>query len=282
MNAIYKRTFWTLGGWFTWVAVGVTAVSAIGSAVAANNTKAPKTAEYKPVDLQEEQRKALAGNMENMPEIEALTSRSNTFAQGQASSLMEQALPGWGNLQKKLTSTTDSLLTNPYDLPEDVQNNLERLAAERGISAGTRGQFNDFSLMRDFGINSLQYGQSRINQASGLTQLLASTAPRVNPISPLSFMVTPQAQAEETRNNNTQKQAIDQGAYNAEAAANNAKWAAYSSALSSMAGSFSGAWAMQGTSASTPESKHAAAQTAGRNSGYQDILKYNTGPNPYG
>ena len=152
---------------------------------------------------------ALTATQDNQAQAQQVESATNTFQQGQANSMMEQALPGWGKLQSSLMSTTQDLLKNPYSLPDDVQQNLERVAAEKGISAGTRGQFNQFSLLRDLGVNELQYGQNRIAQAGNLSNLLASTAPRVNPMSPLSYMVTPGQETAALMQNNDYRQASE-------------------------------------------------------------------------
>jgi hypothetical protein len=187
----------------------------LGGLFGGKKAKAPQLAP--PIDLNAEAKKAIAGNIGNEDDIEALLSRANSFTQTQASDLMEQALPGYGKLSKQLTNTAGDLLTDPYALPDDVAKNLTRLAAERGITAGTRGEFNDFSLLRDFGINSLQYGQSRINQAQSITQLLGNLAPRVNPLSPMAMYVTPQQTAQVAAGNQSAQQANN----NAQAAASN-------------------------------------------------------------
>lgn len=131
-------------------------------------------------------------------------------------------MPGYTDLAKSLTSRAKTLADHPYDVPQEVQDNLSRIAAEKGISAGTRGQFNDFSLLRDLGVNQLQYGQTSINQAQSLTQVLSNIAPKVNPMSPLSFYITPAQQAAITGGNNTARQAVTQGQFNADTAAQNA------------------------------------------------------------
>lgn len=160
-----------------------------------------------PLNLQDEQKKAISGNLSSESDIESLLSRANSFNQDQNIALMEKAMPGYTALSKSLTSTAQSELADPYSLPKDVQDNIARLAAERGISAGTKGEFNDFSLLRDFGINSLQYGQQRIQSAQGITGLLASIAPKVNPLSPLSFYVTPQQSVDVAAGNRSAAQA---------------------------------------------------------------------------
>lgn len=222
----------------SWVAIGSAAVTVVGGIL--TKPKAPKAAQYAPVDIQNEQTKAVQGNLGNESSIEQLLSRSNAFTQGQASSLQEKAMPGYTHLANSLTSRATTLADHPYDVPPEVTANLERLAAEHGISGGTRGQFNDFSLLRDFGINSLQYGRENINQAQSLTGLLATIAPKVNPMSPVSMYVTPAQAIATTTNNNQTQQAIAQGANNAGTAANNASNANLWSGLTQIAGLYAG------------------------------------------
>lgn len=229
MNLKRLFLFW-LGGWFTWGVVAGAAITTIGGAIASNKAKksAGKGVPYAEVDFQQEQRDALLGNLSSQDSIEALLTRSNAFQQEQATSLSEQAMPGFNRLTQTLTGRATELAANPYDVPKEVEDNLARIAAERGISSGTRGEFNDFSLLRDFGVNQLQYGRENISQAGQITNLLSSIAPRVNPMSPLSFYVTPQQNAGNTTTNNQTQQDISQSDANARAAAanaNNATWA---------------------------------------------------------
>jgi len=200
-----------------------TVIGGVAGGLFGGGKKAPATAAFQPVDLQEEQRKAIAGNLGAEKDIETLLSRANNFEQDQALSLMEKAMPGYSQLAKKLTGLAGDLATNPYDLPPDVQRNLERQAAERGISVGTRGQTQEFSLLRDLGVNSLNYGQQRIGQAQGLTRLLAGIAPQVSPMSSLSFYVSPAQQSQNRLQGNIAGQEILQGANNAGTAADNAE-----------------------------------------------------------
>lgn len=194
----------------------------VGGAAGLLSKKAAKPVPYQNVDLTAEQRKALNANIGAESDIEALLARANAFNQDQSLSLMEKAMPGYSALAKRLTGLAGDLATNPYDLPADVQANISRQAAERGIQVGTRGQNQQFSLLRDLGINSLEYGQQRIGQAAGLTSLLAGLAPKVNPMSPMSFYVTPGMSAQISQSNNGINQEIAQSANNAETAATNA------------------------------------------------------------
>jgi len=219
------------------IAAGATAYSSSQQASAAKKAAAASAANrVQPVDLQEEQTKAIEGNLANQAKIESLVSSTNAFNQSQATSMMEQAIPGFSALQSKLMATTNDLLTNPYDLPKDVQTNLERLAAERGVSAGTRGTFNEFSLLRDLGVNSLQYGQSRITQAGRLAGIISSIAPKANVMSPLSFYNTPAQYVANQQMNNANDQAVRQGAINANLAATNYQNAGIANAITGLAG----------------------------------------------
>lgn len=208
----------------TWGAIGGAAISVVGGAIASKKAKkkAGAVEQYESVDLQQEQRDALEGNAASQDSIESLLSRSNLFQQGQALSLTEMAMPGYGSLSKTLTDRATTLAENPYDVPKEVEDNLARIASERGISAGTRGQFNDFSLLRDLGVNQLQYGRENLSEAKSITSLLSTIAPRVNPMSPLSFYITPQQNAANTTDNRQTDQSIRQSGANARAAADNA------------------------------------------------------------
>lgn len=216
-----------------------TAIGAIVGGLAGgflSKSKAPKAAVLKPVDPLEEQRKAIESNFENADSIEALIARSNAFTQQQANGMMESAMPGYAKIAGKFMGQADNLLTDPYSLPKDVTSNLQRLAAERGVNTGVRGQAGEFSLLRDFGINSLQYGQSRISQAQSITQMLGSLAPKVNPMSPVSFYVTPQQAMGAAQGNNAGQFSANQAQNNAEAGAANANSSMWGSIVANLAG----------------------------------------------
>jgi hypothetical protein len=144
-----------------------------------------------PVDAAAEQKKALAGNLASQGDIESLLSRSNKYQQGQASSLLEQAVPGYGKLSASILSRGQQAADHPYDLPPEVQANLSRIAAERGISVGNRGQSQQFSALKDLGVNMLDYGNQNFQRSLQALQTVTGLAPRVSPMSPLSFYLTP-------------------------------------------------------------------------------------------
>ncbi len=238
----------------TWGAIAGAAISVVGGAVNANQAKkhAGKVAQYDNPDITDVQKQAIDANSANQSGIESLISRGNSFSADQALSLQEKTMPGFSDLSKTLTSRAQTLAAHPYDVPKEVQDNLSRIAAEKGISAGTRGQFNDFSLLRDLGVNELQYGQTAINQAQSLTGLLATVAPKVNPMSPLSFYVTPAQALSNTTNNAAQNQAIAQGGINAQNAASAAANADIWGSLGKIAGLYGSSLGKNGQQSQDP------------------------------
>lgn len=222
----------------TWGYIAGAAISVVGGVL--TKPKAPKAAELQSVDPQDEQKRSLAGNAAAEGDIESLLSRANSFTQDQANGLMEKAVPGYGNLSKKFTDQANGMLDDPYSLPDDVSANISRLAAERGISIGTTGQTNDFSLLRDFGIDSLKYGESRINSAQSILSTVASLAPRVNPMSPMSMYITPAQQMTTAAANNSGQFNASQAQNNANAAASNANASMWGNIIGQVGGMTTG------------------------------------------
>lgn len=186
-----------------------------------NKKKAPETIRYQDVNAQDEQTRAIQGDRLAQQSIESLLSEANRYTQEEANSLAEMASPGYSRVSQKMLDLAGSNLENPYALPDDVANNLTRLAGERGISTGVHGQANDFSLLRDFGINSLDYGNNRIAQSQQLLNTVVSLSPRISPLSPMNFYITPQQQISLAVDNNTKQQQINQAGANAQAATKN-------------------------------------------------------------
>lgn len=208
--------------------MGTVASAGIGAVGASKAAKAarPKEIQYNPIDPYADAEKAMRWNADNADTIESLISRSNRFSQDEALDLMERVMPGYSKLAESLTSQAQRKADNPYDMPKDVEQNLIRLANERGVSLGTGGQFKEFSLLRDLGVNSLQYGESNIQQAQQILGTLGSMAPRINPLSPASLWMDPQFAVGVAVDQNMAAHGQAQGAANAAAAASAQKWSA--------------------------------------------------------
>lgn len=128
-------------------------------------------------------------NQRNLGTATKVTSDINTAAQNEANRLMELAVPGYSKMQSKLMEAAASDLASENKLPAEMEAEIARMAAERGISRGTSGQFNDFSLIKDFGFNMVDYAQAqRVKALNTLSSIMGMT-PRVNPMSPMSMLI---------------------------------------------------------------------------------------------
>lgn len=188
-----------------------------------NKKKAPQTIPYTPVNPQQEQQTAIQGNIASLPNLDTLLSQSNRFQQTQANQLMNSALPGYSQFSQNLLATASKQASNPYAIPQGVVDQLRQYASENAVGGGT-GAASGFAgndLLRSLGINALQYGQTNLNSAMQALSVLTGTAPRVSPMSPLSFMVTPAQQIQNQTYTNTLQQQIAQGGANAQTAAKN-------------------------------------------------------------
>lgn len=208
----------------------VAALSA-ASSLAGLFQKTPKVIPVQPTDVNAVTRDTLTANRALLPQAQGLASNVTQGLQNDVLSLVRQRIPGYDNLVNLASSRAAENLTNPYSLPADVQANLGRLSAERGISTGGRGQFQDFSALRDLGVNMLAFGDNRISQAQSLLSLVNNLAPQVNPVSPLAFLASPETAINADFRNKENAQAVAQAGANASAAASNAR-------LQSISGSF--------------------------------------------
>jgi hypothetical protein len=205
--------------------------------------KAAPAATLKPVDVQEEQRKALAGNLANFDSAATLSSKTNSFNQTEANRLLEQALPGFSAIRGKLLAEVDRDLAGGNSLPREVSDNLARVAAERGITRGTSGGFQSFSLLKDFGFNLVDWRNASRARALNTLSTVYGMAPRVNVMSPMSSMVDPNTAISVAGQNNQAQFNADQASLNAQTAAGNfnrSRLAGIVQAAGTLAGSFAG------------------------------------------
>jgi hypothetical protein len=209
------------GPWGT--VIGGVVGGAAGYFSGGGDKKAPATIPYQPVDLQQEQSKAIAGNAAAATSIDDLLAQSNAFQQKQASQLMDQALPGYSKFASNLMGSASKLAADPYAVPQSVVDQLTQYAAEHNISQGTGASsgFSQSNLLRSLGVNALQYGQSNMTTAMNALSVLTGTAPRTSPMSPLSFMVTPGQQIQNQQLTNQTQAGISQAGANANTAAGN-------------------------------------------------------------
>ena len=112
------------------------AITALGQAFLGNKgNRAPRTVLPDPTDPTEVTARTIAGNRGLLPSATNLASDATRDAQGIASANIERALPGFTALRDRFLAEANANLDDPYALPAGVQDNLSRLAAERGRPA---------------------------------------------------------------------------------------------------------------------------------------------------
>lgn len=153
--------------------------------------KAAPQAEFKPVDVQAEQQKALAGNLANFGQASTLSGKANSFNQSESIRLLEKALPGIGAIQQRLLGQVNADLNGGNNLPPELQQQIARQAAEKGVTRGTSGNFQQFSALKDFGFNLIDWQNASRARAMNTLSTVYGMAPRVNIMSPMSSMVDP-------------------------------------------------------------------------------------------
>ena len=183
--------------------------------------KAPKQADYAPVDPAAVQKQAISGNLQNFKGATQLASQTNQFNQSEASRLMEQAMPGFGATQKRMLAQVNQDLDSQNTLPQDVKDQISRYAAEKGVTRGTSGNFNGFNLVKDFGFNLTDWRNAQRARALNTMSSVFGMTPRVNPMSPMSMMVDPNTAIGVQGQNNAMAYNTAQAGYNAQAAASN-------------------------------------------------------------
>jgi len=191
--------------------------------------KAPKQATYTPVDPQAVQKKTIEGNLANMAGAQQVAGQTNSFNQSQANSLMEQAMPGFGAMQKRMMSSVNEDLNSQNSMPQEMQDRISRFAAEKGVTRGTSGSsggaagsgVNGFKLVKDFGFNLTDWKNASRARALNTMSGVFGMTPRVNPMSPMSMMVDTNSAMGVQQNNNQMQYNSQQAGYNASAAASN-------------------------------------------------------------
>lgn len=204
-----------------WGAVIGGVVGAAGGLLGSKGASAPQMAQYQPVDPAAVQRQALSGNLQNFNQATQLASQTNQFNQQQASSLLEQAMPGFKATQQKMLAQVNEDLANQNTLPADVQQQIARFAAEKGVTRGTSGNFNGFSLVKDFGFNLTDWKNASRARALNTLSTVYGMAPRINPMSPMAMMVDPNTAIGVQTQNNQMAYNVAQSGYNAQAFAAN-------------------------------------------------------------
>lgn len=233
------------------VSAGIIAAGSIAGAIFGKQKAAP-VVQPKEIDIKKAASDSINANLQNFSSGARLSRMQNDFAQSEAIRLLDRAIPGFSGLQSKLLASINEDLNSQNGLPTEVSDNLSRLAAEKGISRGTSGNFNQFSLVRDFGFNLIDWENAQRARALNTLSAVYGMAPRVNPMTPMATFVDPNTAVQAQGANNASAQAAAQGGANAQMAASNYNRSLWSGAIQTVAMAGASAFKTAGPNPNAP------------------------------
>lgn len=200
--------------------------------------KKPAVAPFKSVDVDAEQKAAIAGNARNFEDSAELTTRTNTYNQSELKRMLRAAIPGYDAMVGKQGEIISSMLSG--ELPQDVVGQIQRNSAERAGAGGFGGSGMGRNLeARDLGLTSLQLTQQGLSAAERwLAGTKALAVPGQFDVS--AMFLSPAQRVSATVANNTGQQQTQQFANNV-AAAPDPTMRAIGSLFSQVGGSLFGA-----------------------------------------
>jgi hypothetical protein len=126
--------------------------------------KKPQIPAFKSIDVDAEQKAAIAGNTKNFSESAELTTRTNAYNQDELRRMLRVAIPNYDAIVGKQGELVQSFLSG--ELPKDVVGQIQRNSAERAGASGYGGSGMGRNLeARDLGLTSLQLTQQGLNAA---------------------------------------------------------------------------------------------------------------------
>lgn len=224
----------------------------IGFGLAGAYGSKPGVAPYKPVDLSEEQRKAILSNIALFPEMAKFGNMYQDYMLAQN----EKLLPGYSNILASGARGTQSLLDKSEEylsgeIPQDVQDAVQRSSAYKAFRGGYQGsQMASAGTARDFGLTSMDLisrGANMLGQGGNSAQQWTSIA-RGNQV-PIeqSGLITPQQSASVAQTNNLLDQAYRQNLFNVEASPD-PMWSGISKAVGNSLGQITSVAGLLGSS----------------------------------
>lgn len=150
-------------------------MSSIAGTLIRGDTR-PKVPDFIPIDITEEQLRAIAGNQANLQRASELGADTNEQLALQWNDQLERMMPGYGAMLAKGTENVMAGLRG--ELPEDVVNLIARNSAEAGVVSGTSGsEFNKFGKLRNLGLTSLDMTQRALSSSAQWLQSATARTP---------------------------------------------------------------------------------------------------------
>lgn len=141
--------------------IGITGIVQNLSGTSDKDLYGSKPRDAKHIDYGSELQQIVGSNIDLLPSLTQL----GLLSTDALTAMLERALPGFTNLR----DTTTGILSDKLQgkIPRDVQQLLERNAAEKGITLGTSGsQFSQYDELRNLGLTSLGIQNEGLAQTS--------------------------------------------------------------------------------------------------------------------
>jgi len=147
---------------------------AVGAAALSRGSK-PKVPDFPNLNLDEIQRMSIAGNLQSIPEIQGLVSKTNTGNRAEVAKAIESAVPGaTTRIQKNILDQLEGVA----DI-SDTQAALRNLtAANFNLGVGGKSQFSKFSIVGQLGRSVAQQKQQGLANFGNFFNL--TDAPRMD------------------------------------------------------------------------------------------------------
>jgi hypothetical protein len=127
--------------------------------------KKPKVPNAPNVNAEEQTRSAISANQQNLGALKTTANDLNTFNFDQLQGMLRKSIPGYDNLLSKTRGVIDSQLSG--EIPQDVQDQIQRSGAVRSIGGGYGGSGMNRNLVaRDLGLTSLDLTNRGLDSAS--------------------------------------------------------------------------------------------------------------------
>lgn len=157
----------------------------------------PEIPKWLNVDPALEQGYAIAGNQRNLAAAAKLGADTNEELITQHLTALERLMPGFSGLNQQIIGNIASQARG--EIPQDVQNQMARQAAEMGVTTGTSGSdFDKYRQLRNLGLTSLQLTDQALNSAGRWMQTVTSGAPKFNFA---NMFISPEMQIQSTFRN---------------------------------------------------------------------------------
>lgn len=220
----------------SWVAIAAGVVSVVAGGVASSKG-VPGVAEFKPVNPQDEQTKAIEGNISQLENVGKLSSGVTDIATKNLLTSLNQIQPGYSDMSGKVSTTINSYLAG--QLPQDVIDQVKRTSAEAGILGGygpDSGMGRSLTA-RDLGLNTLSLVDRGLSAAQSWMAQTNSMAPKFDFT---NMFITPAQQIETSVENNRGIQNQQQQQMNMAAKKAAVPWATLSGVAGVVAGGYGG------------------------------------------